>query len=189
VVEALVFDAVVAEAAGGVAAKRLHVARHQLHRRQAAVLDFADELVAALERGAVAPEPEPLGIGEVLDLGGAGRRQVDDPGVGEPRLQLQPGKRLLRRVLLAEGAFLGLGVGHVVGFVEGDDAVEVGAEPVDELVDAGVGDVGDVLLGDEVGHDRDRPFLAVEQHGHFPRLAAALRLLADARNLAGAAVD
>src|ERR1700730_5491401 len=45
-------------------------------------------------------------------------------------------RRILRRLLLPALAFVAGGVGHGVGLVEDDDAVEAAAEPVDDLLHA-----------------------------------------------------
>ena len=52
---------------------------------------------------------------------------------GERVLQAQPGPALLRRLLVAALGLVAGGVGHRVGFVEDDDAVEIAAEPVEDL--------------------------------------------------------
>ena len=78
----LVFDAFVGERARRVETERLEVARQHLHRRDAAVLDRLDELAARRERKVLAaPEPEALGVGEIMDRGSAGRRDIDDARV------------------------------------------------------------------------------------------------------------
>ena len=78
----LILDAFVGQRARRIEAERLEVARQHLHGRDAAVLDRLDELGARGEREVLAtPQAEPLGIGEVVDRGGAGRRDVDDAGV------------------------------------------------------------------------------------------------------------
>ena len=78
----LVFDAFIGERAGRIEAERLQIARQHLHRRDAAVLDRLDELGAGGKRKVLAaPETKPLGIGEVMNRGGAGGRDVDHAGV------------------------------------------------------------------------------------------------------------
>src|SRR3546814_3182939 len=79
---------------------------------------------------------EPLGIGEVLHRRRAGRRDIDDAGIGQGVLEPQIGAALLRERLLAALALTAGGVGHRVRLVEDDHAVEVGAQPVDDLLDA-----------------------------------------------------
>ena len=97
VLDQLVLDALVGQRAGGVEAERLEIARQHLHRRDAAGLDRLDELGARGEREILAaPQAEPLGIGEIVDGGGAGRRDVDDARVGQRVLQPQAGAALLR---------------------------------------------------------------------------------------------
>jgi hypothetical protein len=51
-------------------------------------------------------------------------------------LKAQARLALLRRLLLPALAFVAGGVGHGVGLVEDDDAVEAAAEPVDDLLHA-----------------------------------------------------
>ena len=66
----------------------LHVPRHDFHRRQAAAFDLRDEILHVVELGALAPQSEPLGIGEIGHFGRAGRGCVDDARVRQPPLQL-----------------------------------------------------------------------------------------------------
>ena len=97
VLDQLVFDALVGERARGIEAERLQVARQHFHGRDAAGLDRLDELGARGEgKILAAPEAEPLGIGEIVDRGRAGRRDIDDARVGQRVLQAQPGAALLR---------------------------------------------------------------------------------------------
>jgi hypothetical protein len=51
-------------------------------------------------------------------------------------LEAQPGLALLRRLLLAALSLVASGVGHRVGFVEHDNAVEAADEPVGDLLDS-----------------------------------------------------
>ena len=75
----LVFDAFIGERAGHIEAERLEVAGQHLHRGDATGLDRVDEFGAVGEgKILAAPEAEPLGIGEVVDGRGAGRRDIDD---------------------------------------------------------------------------------------------------------------
>ena len=102
VLDQLVFDAFVGERAGGIEAERLEIARQHLHRRDAAILDRLDELGAGGEREVLAaPEAEPLGIGEIVDRGGAGRGDIDDAGVRQGVLEPQARAALLRGGLVA----------------------------------------------------------------------------------------
>ena len=136
VLEQLVFDAVKGERAGGVEAERLEVARQHLHRRDAAGLDRLDELGAGGEREIfAAPEAEPLGIGEIVDRRGAGRRDIDDARVRQGMLQAQARPALLRGGGIAAFALAAGGILHGVGLVEDDHAVEIPAQPIDDLLD------------------------------------------------------
>jgi hypothetical protein len=83
ILQALVGDIIVGERAGRVDAQGLEVAGRQLHRGDAAGRDLADERLGVGEGGVLAPETQALGIGQVGDLGGAGRRDVEHPGVGD----------------------------------------------------------------------------------------------------------
>ena len=178
----LVFDAVEGQRAGGVEAQRLQIAREHLHRRHAAAFHRRDEIGAGRERKiAGAPEAEPRGIGEVLRRRGAGGRDIEDARVGQRVLQAQPRQALLRGLLLAALALVAGGVGHGVGLVEDDDAVEVAAQPVDDLLHAGrllaarlraqggVGGEEDALV------ERDRRALAEARQRHDVGAVAADR--------------
>ena len=115
----------------------MQIARQHLHRRDAAVLDRLDELGAGGEREILAaPEAEPLGVGEIVDGGGAGRGDIDDAGVRQGVLEPQARAALLRGGLVAAFALAADGVLHGVALVENDHSVEVGAQPFDDLPDA-----------------------------------------------------
>jgi len=126
VLDDLVLDAVVGEGAGGVEAERAKITGEDLHRRHAAGLDRRHELGACREGEVVAaPQAEALGVGEVLDGGGAGRRDVEHAGIRQRVLDTKPGAALLGGRVLAAFA-LGAGcVLHGVALVEDDDPVEV----------------------------------------------------------------
>ena len=134
--EQFVVDAVIGKRSGGIEAQRFQIAREHLHRGDAASLDRLDEFrtIGEGER-IVAPEAEPLGVGEVLDRRRPGRRDIEDAGVGKSMLQPQARPTLLRGLDIAALAFTAARVLHGVAFVEDDDAVEFWAEPVDDLTD------------------------------------------------------
>ena len=137
VLDQLVFDALVGERARRVEAERLEIARQHLHRRDAALLDRLDELGAGGEREVVAaPQAEALGIGEIVDRGGAGRGDIDHAGIRQGVLEPQARAALLRGGLVAALAFAADRVLHGVALVENDHSVEVGAQPFDDLPDA-----------------------------------------------------
>ena len=52
-------------------------------------------------------------------------------------LQAQSGAALLRRRLIAAFGFAAGGIGHGMGFVEHDHAVEIASQPIHDLLDAG----------------------------------------------------
>ena len=137
VLDQLVFDALVGERARRVETERLEVARQHLHRRDAALLDRLDEFGAGGEREILAaPQSETLGVGEVVDRGGAGRGDVDHAGVRQGVLEPQARAALLRGGLVAAFALAANRVLHGVALVEDDHSVEVGAQPFDDLPDA-----------------------------------------------------
>ena len=84
VLDQLVFDAFVGERPRRVEAERPKVACEHLHGRHAAGLDRLDELGPRGEgKVRVPPEAEALGIGEIVNRGGAGRRDINDARVRE----------------------------------------------------------------------------------------------------------
>ena len=138
VLDQLVFDAVIGERAGGVEPERPEIAGQHLHGGDTAILDRLDELGARGEGEILAaPEAEPLGIGEIVDRGGAGRRDIDDARVRQGVLQAQARTALLRGRNIAPLSLAATGVLHGVALVENDHSVEVGAQPFDDLPDAG----------------------------------------------------
>ena len=133
--EHFVLDAVIGKRAGGIEAQRFQIPREDFHGGDAARLDRLDEFGAIGEgEGIIAPETEPLGIGEILDGRGARRRDIEDAGVGESVLEPQTRPALLRGLLVAALALAPRRVLHGVALVEDDHAIEVGAEPVDDLL-------------------------------------------------------
>ncbi len=138
VAQDLIFDAGEAERPRGVEAERLQVAGHQLHRRDAALADARNELLTVAKGRFRAPEPEPHGISEVVDVGRARGRGIEDAGAGQVVLEQHAGNALLRALLLAECALAASDAAHLVRLVEADDAFEVLAGPVDDLLEAAV---------------------------------------------------
>ena len=110
-----IFDAFVGQRAGRIEAERLQIARQHFHRRDAARFDCLDELAARRERKVLAaPQPEALGVGEIMNRGGAGRRDIDDARVRQRMLQPKPGAALLRCGLVAALALAAGGILHRV---------------------------------------------------------------------------
>ena len=125
VFEDLDLDAVIGERPGLVEAEGLEVARDHLHRGDAAGLHRGDEFDPGLERRlAGGPEPEPAGIGEAGDGGGAGGRDIGDARIGQRILKPQAGAALLGRLDLAAVALRPGGIGHGMRLVEDHRPVE-----------------------------------------------------------------
>ena len=91
--EHVIFDAFIAQRPRGIEAERLHVARQHLHGGDPARLDRLDEFAAGGEgKILAAPQAEPLGIGEIMHGRGAGRRDIDDAGVGKACCRRRPAR-------------------------------------------------------------------------------------------------
>ena len=134
VLHQIILDGLIAERACRIEAERAQIARQHLHGRDAAGLDRLDKLGAGGEREVLAtPKAKPLRIGEIVNRSGAGRRNVHDARVRQRVLQAQTGAPLLRGGLIAAFAFIASGVLHGMALVEDDDAVEIGAQPIDDL--------------------------------------------------------
>ena len=69
-----------------------------------------------------------------MHRGGAGRRDVEHAGIGQRMLHPQPGTALLGRRLVAAFGLAAAGVLQGVALVEHDDAVEVAAQPIDDVL-------------------------------------------------------
>ena len=93
VLDELVCDALIGERARGVEAERLEIAGQHLHGGDAAAFDRFDELGARRE-GKIRPAPqaETLRIGEIVDRGGAGRRDIEHARIGKRVLQAKPAR-------------------------------------------------------------------------------------------------
>jgi len=132
-------DAFVREGARGIEPKGFQIAGEHLHGGNTAGLDRLHELRTRRKRKIrAAPQPKPLRIAEILHRGRAGCRNIDDAGFGQGMLKPQPRKALLGRRLLAARVRASHRVRHGVGFIEQDHAVEIGAEPVEDLLETGV---------------------------------------------------
>ena len=130
----LIFDTGEAQRSRHVEPSRLEIACDQFHGGDPALANAGDELLAIGERRLRSPEPEPHGIGKVVDLGRPRRRGVEDPRGGQMVLEPNAADALLRSLLGSECALASCDTAHLVRFVEGDDAVEIGAGPVDDLL-------------------------------------------------------
>jgi hypothetical protein len=115
VFDQLVFDPLVGERPGGVEAERLQVAGENFHRRDTACLDRFDELGTGGEGEILAaPQAEPLGIGEIVDRGRAGRGDVEHASIRQGVLEAQARSSLLGGRLIAAFALAAGGVLHGV---------------------------------------------------------------------------
>ena len=103
---------------------------NQMEGRSRAILRERQRRREALQEQAKA-----LGIGKVLDRRGAGRRDVDNAGIGQRMLQSQTRSPLLGRRDIAALALTARGIGHGVRLVEHDHAIKIRPQPVDYLVD------------------------------------------------------
>ena len=134
--EHFVGDALIGQRTRGIETERLEIARQHFHGGDAAGFDRLDEFRPCRKREILAaPQAEPLSVGEIVHRRRAGGGDIDDAGVGQGVLQPQPGATLLRGCLAAALALRPGGVGHGVALVEDDDAVEILAQPVDDLLD------------------------------------------------------
>ena len=132
----LVFDAIIGQRTRRIEAECLEVARQHFHRRDAAGFDRLDEFSACRERKVLAaPQPEALGIGQIVNRGRTGRRDVDDARIRQRMLQAKPGPALLRGGHVATFTFPARGILHRVRLVEDNHAVEIGAQPFHDLLD------------------------------------------------------
>ena len=137
VLEAVVLDVFVSETSCRIDSHGLHVLGDHLHDADSTTGDVLHESLCTGKGRLVAPKTEPCGVGEVHDFRGAGRGYVEDPGLREKFLQFDTGKGGRGGLRHAPLALHGHGVPHVVRFVEGDHAVEVFAEPLHDLLQAG----------------------------------------------------
>ena len=78
----------------------------------------------------------PLGVGEIVHRGGAGRGDVDHAGIRQGVLEPQARTPLLRGSLFAALALAANCVLHGVALVENDHSIETGAQPFDDLTHA-----------------------------------------------------
>src|SRR3546814_4757336 len=104
----------------------------------AASVDSLDEFGAGRKREILAaPKAKALRVGQVMDRGRAGRRDVDDARVRQGVLKPKARTALLRGGDVVALALAACGVLHGVALVEDDHSIEVGAQPFRNLLDAG----------------------------------------------------
>ena len=114
--------------------ERLEIARDHLHGSDTARLHRRNEALAAWEGvfGALPPEPQPRGIGQVVHARGTRGRDVEDASAGCCQLQPQAREALLGGfdppALLGPGRVL-----HGMGLIKGQYAFKVFAHPVEDL--------------------------------------------------------
>ena len=134
VFEHVILHAVEAEGAGRVEPERLEIARDHLHGGDTAGFHRRNEALAAWEGvfGALPPETETRGIGQVVHARGARGRDVEDASAGCCQLQPEASKALLGGfdppALLGPGRVL-----HGMGLIKGQHAFKVFAHPVEDL--------------------------------------------------------
>ena len=135
------FDAAVRQRARLVEAEGFEIPRDDFHRGDPAPLHGGDEVGAVRESGgAAAPESEARRVGEPAYGAGSGRGRVENAGVRQGVPQPQAREPLLRGLRVAAFPGRAGGVGHGVGLVEDDHAVELvsggfaaAGEPADDL--------------------------------------------------------
>lgn len=132
--EWLIFDASIAQRAGGVEPHGLEIPANNLQCRYAALLHCLHEHVARGKGCSGAPESQTYGIGEVLRPGRARRGHVEDAGTRQGILQADAGQSLFGALRLAKVRFGSAGVRHGVRFVEDNHAGKVLAGPVQQLL-------------------------------------------------------
>ena len=126
VLDDLDLDTLVRQGARGIEAQRFEVAGQDFHGGDAARLDGGDKIGPRSEGKIVrAPKAEPLRVGQIGHGRGAGGRDIDDAGRRQRVLQPKARLALLRGGLDAAFALFAGGVGHGVGLVEEDDALEI----------------------------------------------------------------
>ena len=134
VFEHVILHAVEAEGAGRIEPKRLEITGNHLHGRDTAGFHRRNEALTAWEGvfGALPPEPQPRGIGQVVHARGTRGRDVEDASAGCCQLQPQASKALLRG--FDPPALLGpCRVLHGMGLIKGQYAFKVFAHPVEDL--------------------------------------------------------
>ena len=112
---------------------RLEVAGDQFHCRDAARPDVGDEGFVRRKGGLRPPQSEPRRITEVGNVGSAGGRGVENPRARQTVLQSQPGHALLGALRRAARIPAADRVGHGVGLIERDHALEFIARPSENL--------------------------------------------------------
>ena len=137
VLDNLDLDAFVRQRPRDIEAKRLQIARKHFHGGNAARFDGGDKIGAIGKRKIrTSPKSEALRIGEIVHARGPRRRDIDDARLRQGMLKAQTCAALLRGSLVAALTFLAGGVRHGMRFVKQDHAVEIGAQPVEDLLEA-----------------------------------------------------
>ena len=81
------------------------------------------------------PEAKPGGVSEIGNIRGSGGRRIENAGAWQMVLQPEARHTLFRALDLAAGRGGPERIGHGVGFVEGDHAVEILARPGKDLIE------------------------------------------------------
>src|SRR3546814_523776 len=134
--EDVIFDTGKTERPSDIEALHLQVAGDQFHRRDPAAPQTVDECAAIGEGGGRTPQAKPGGISEIVDVRRAGCRHVQDAGARQQVLQAHAGDALIGAVPGAETAFAAGDTRHFVRLVEYHHAVEIIADPVEDLLKA-----------------------------------------------------
>src|SRR3546814_13144416 len=102
-------------------------------------------------------------IGEVLHRRRPCRGDIDDARVGKRVLKSQSRSPLLRRFLVAALALSTRRIGHRMGFIEHDRAVQVRPEPFGDLLDAARLAPAALRAPRRIGGDEDAASKSVEE--------------------------
>ena len=91
----VVFYTGIGQRARGIDAHRFQFARHQFHGGNSALADARGEAGAIGELGPLTPQPKPHRVCQIIHVCSTGSRGVDNPGLGQAVLKLDPGDALL----------------------------------------------------------------------------------------------
>ncbi len=135
------------------------IKRHWTQKHNPPLFNSLNKLLRISKRRTEPPQPQPNHVTHVLGLGSASGRRINNPGQRKRILEVQHGQPSLGRVARTGGVEI-LGP---VALVKDDESVEIGAEPVDYLLETGAELATGVRFADEgwVGRVEDARFEVV----------------------------